>query len=150
MEIIDGLRDYWRENIQKNLKKISATIGDIIITTFTVILFAWKSNLDAISALFITIMALRPYITLYVNLITKGEASDAEKELITTQAQLNALKSQAANITAQQELKQQLSYERELAEFRVQLAAAKGEVPEAVKYNKDWVDTNEELEDLES
>jgi len=47
------------------------------------------------------------------------------------------------------ELKKQMNYERQVAEYRTQLAAVKGKVPDVVCRVKDWDDANKIIEVIE-
>lgn len=118
-----SIKDYWQNNIKVNMKKISAILGDVIITVITVMLFAAKSELDAIATMMMIIMAVKPFIVMYVNLVFKGETEDVTK--------LNM------------QLTQKLAYTQELAEYQIKVAAMEGKIPEAVIANKVWNDTND-------
>ena len=113
------------ENIRKNLKKIVALVGDIILCTFAIILYAVRAELDLISGLIMILFAFKPYVTTYINLVFKGEAEAA--------------------IMENDVLRKEVAYQREIAEWRIQMAALRGEVPPAVMSNEDWNKANEAL-----
>ena len=120
------LKQYWEANVKKNIKKISALMGDIIITIFSVLLIGIRTELDWIIILLWVVYAVKPFLTMYVNLVFKGDVSELNQHNI--------------------QLNQQLLYERDIAEYRCILAAAKGEVPAAIMANRNWVEANSNLE----
>lgn len=124
---LEMLREYWQDNIKSNIQKISAVLGDIIMGMIIVALYAIKSGIDLSTMLMMMALTIRPYIFQSINLVFKGEKVDLEHDNL--------------------KLRENLIHERELAEYKITLAAAKGQVPEAVKANKDWIDTNKELEE---
>lgn len=149
--------DYWKHNIKKNYKKISATIGDIALTTFTILLFSGKSGLGLTSTLFILVMALKPFITLYINIITKGETDDKDKELIKQDKEKAILQRENQWLKAEQRLirenkllKRQCEFERDYSELKAQLAARDGKVPEGLKAATTWDEANKKINELES
>jgi len=121
-----GFKKVLEENIGKNLKKMVALIGDVIIAVMMVAIFAMKNYLDLPTTMIMILLVIAPYIRHYVELIFKGEVSELQQ---------NNLR-----------ISEQLSYEREISEYRCELAAAKGEVPKAIVANKTWYDANTALE----
>ena len=123
------LREYWQENIKTNIKKISAVLGDIIMGVIIVALYAAKSGIEITTMLMMMALSIRPYLFQSINLVFKGEKVDL--------AQSNM------------QLREKLSHLREISEYKIGLAAAKGGIPDAIKANKTWNDTNEALKDEE-
>jgi len=85
--------------------------------------------MDIISSLMMVTFAIKPFVIMYLNIVFKGESDLKEKENM--------------------QLKQQLAYSRETAEYRVVLAAREGRVENGLVATKDWNDTNEKIGDLE-
>jgi len=121
------LTKYWQENIRKNLRKISVIIGDIIITIFTIMLFTVKADLDIFTFGIMILFAIKPYFNTYISLVFKGEAD------------MQALENT--------QLKQTIVYDREIAEYRVILAAKNGKVDNSVIATKEWNNANEALKE---
>jgi hypothetical protein len=120
-----SLYDYWQENIQNNLKIISALIFLILSKVLAIVFLGMRLGLDWLLILIILEIALEPFIIIWMRIIFTGEVSASKIE---------------ADI-----LKAQLEYEREIAEYRIQIASKTGEVVRAVKSNKDWNDANKGL-----
>jgi len=123
-----SLRKYWQNNVKKNMKKISANIGDIVITLVTIGMVTLKGGIDFMTMIIMMLFAVKPFLFTYLNLVFKGETDDL--------------------ITINSQLVQQLKYDREISEYKIQLAAIKGSQEKAVKANMDWNDANDPLEDL--
>ena len=112
-------------NINSNSKKIAAIIGDIILTIFTVLLIAFKSDLDITTTIILLAVAVRPFITTSLNIIFKGEAN--------------------AILNQNEILKGQIETQQEIHEYRCRLAASLGEVPVAIASTKAWLTLNDKL-----
>lgn len=110
------------------MKKISANIGDIVITLVTIGMVTLKGGIDFMTMIIMMLFAVKPFLFTYLNLVFKGETDDL--------------------ITINSQLVQQLKYDREISEYKIQLAAIKGSQEKAVKANMDWNDANDPLEDL--
>ena len=121
------------DNIKKNIKKIVALFGDIILTAVTIMLYAVRAELDIFTAVIMILFAFKPYLTTYINLVFKGES---EAVLLDN------------NI-----LRQELGFQRELSEWKVQMAAIKGTAEDGVRATSEWNEANsgiKEIEDLEA
>ena len=73
------------------------------------------------------LFAVKPYFNTYINLVFKGEAD--------------------MQILENLQLKQQLEYEREVAEYKIQIASKTGSAENGIIANKDWNDANEALQE---
>ena len=117
------------ENIGKNIKKIVALVGDVLVAVLMVGIFAVKAKMDIWTGVIMILLVLAPYLRHYVELVFKGEVS---------QLTLDRTK-----------LIEQLVYEREISEYRVLIAAKDGKVPDVIVSNKDWYTSNRTIESLE-
>ncbi len=87
------------------------------------------------------VINIKTFTTILVSLVFKGELQEVTTKL-TTQNQ---------DLVNQLEKEKSMSgYIRELSEYRVQLAARDGKVPDAIIHNKDWNDANEDLKTPEN
>ncbi|MGV9206348.1 MAG: hypothetical protein ACOC44_20265 [Promethearchaeia archaeon] len=116
------LHKYWENNIKSNYKKISSIIGDMLVGVLGILFVGIKIGFDATTIIIMIIFVVKPYIFNTINIVFKGEKADLEAEL----ARQN----------------KQLEYAQEISEYRCQLAARDGNIPEAIKANKDWNDAN--------
>ena len=114
------LTNYWKSNVQNNIKKISATFGSMIVTIFGLVLYGGKAGLDIITILMTLVFALQPFFNIWINIIFKGEAEIQEREILL--------------------LTQQLDYARELSEYQLKVVA--------LKANISWNKANELLNDV--
>lgn len=137
----ESLINYWEENIRNNLKVISALIFIIIGKMLGIIFLGIRLGLDWILILIILETTLEPFIIIWLRVIFTGEISmsEVEREIITAQAKFE-----------KDNLNDKLKYEREIAEYRIQLAGIKGNVQEAVIANKDFNDTNQKIQYTDS
>lgn len=126
--IWDRLVNIWKENIRKNLAKISATIGQMIISILAIIMIIVREGYDMITALIIIAVALQPFFNWWINLIFKGESELKDNEI----ALLN----------------QKLGYQQEISQYQIQLAAKNGKVPEIITHVYDWNEINRKLDEL--
>jgi hypothetical protein len=124
----DKLVDLWRENIRKNLAKISATIGQMIISLFALIMLIMKEGYDIVTGLILLAISMQPFFNWWINLIFKGESE---------------LKDHEINM-----LSQKLEYAQVLNEYRVLLAAKDGKIPDTVIAVHDWNELNRKIEEL--
>ena len=115
------LVEYWQANIATNYKKISAIFGSMLITFMGLFFFGIRTELDAFSILITIIFAANPFIQILVNIIFKGESDLKDKEIV--------------------ELKNTLTHEREIAEYKLQLLG--------LQANADWVKYNDLLAEIE-
>ena len=130
MSFWDKLTDYWKENITQNIKKISAIMGNMVINMLAIIIFVIKEGYVWSEALLIIVLAMQPFFYLYVSIVFKGESELKDHEIM--------------------QLTQKLYYERELAEYRTQIAAKDGKVPGVVVSVADWNEVNRKLEELQN
>jgi len=123
------LPSYWKENIRKNLKKISATLGQMIISGMAIIIVILKEHYDWGTAIILIAVSFQPFFNWWMNLIFKGES-----ELLEQQIKL---------------LTQQLVYERDVSEWKVRLAAIKLNGESAIRAASEWNECNERIGELE-
>ena len=117
---LEKLGDYIRGNIRNNIKKISATFGQVAITVVGLSLYGIKAGLDWTTILMTLVFAMQPFFNIWVNIIFKGEAEVQEREIIM--------------------LSRELEFARELSEYKIQAVAFK-----AVK---NWNDANDLIEEV--
>ena len=122
---VKNLLEYWKQNLQENLKIISAIIFLIISKVLAIVFLGIRLGLDWLLILIMIEICLEPFIIIWLRIIFTGEVS-------ATQTEKNLLQ-------------QQLYYQQEISEYRIQLAAIKGEVPASVMANKLWTEANKEL-----
>ena len=116
----ERLTNYWKSNVQNNIKKISATFGSMIVTVFGLLLYGTKAGLDIVTILMTLVFAMQPFFNIWINIIFKGEAEIQEREILL--------------------LTQQLDYARELSEYQLKVVA--------LKANISWNKANELLNDV--
>lgn len=117
----EKMGSYWRDNVTKNLKKISATFASMITTLFGLVLYGIKSDLDIVTILITIVFAMQPFFNIWINIIFRGETDLLEKDV----AFLN----------------QQLIFQRDLSEYQLKVVA--------LKASADWDKANSILKDLE-
>jgi hypothetical protein len=117
----EKMGSYWRDNVTKNLKKISATFASMITTLFGLILYGIKSDLDVVTILITIVFAMQPFFNIWINIIFRGETDLLEKDI----AFLN----------------QQLIFQRDLSEYQLKVVA--------LKASSDWDKANSILKELE-
>lgn len=123
------LIDFWKANIQKNLKLISALISLIISKIIGVVFLGIRLGLDPLLILIMLLFVLEPFIYIWLRIIFTGEISATQTEL--------------------ELIKNQLKQEQTIAEYRVMLAARTGEIIEALKATDDWNKTNTAIKEVE-
>ena len=111
---------YWRDNVIKNIKKISATFASMITTLFGLILFGVKSELDWVTILITIVFAMQPFFNIWINIIFRGESEVLEREVIF--------------------LNKELKFQRDLSEYQLKIVA--------LKASADWDKANELLKDI--
>lgn len=111
---------YWRDNVIKNIKKISATFASMITTLFGLILFGVKSELDWVTILITIVFAMQPFFNIWINIIFRGESEILEREVIF--------------------LNKELKFQRDLSEYQLKIVA--------LKASADWDKANELLKDI--
>ena len=124
------IADYLRDNISRNIKKLMATVGSMITTFLATIVYVTKEGYGWRDAIIILLLALQPFFYVYINIIFRGESELNQQQLLL--------------------LQRELDFMREIAEYRVLLAAKEGKVPAAILSNYDWNDINKRLEELEA
>ena len=73
--------------------------------------------------------------------------ADKNMELALQEQQIKHLKELTVAYKSNDELKKDIAYQREIAEYRVQSEVLKGRIEKSIEANKDWNDTNEALKD---
>ena len=116
----DKMGLYWRDNVIKNIKKISATFASMITTLFGLILFGVKSELDWVTILITIVFAMQPFFNIWINIIFRGESEVLEREVIF--------------------LNKELKFQRDLSEYQLKIVA--------LKASADWDKANELLKDI--
>ena len=116
----DKMGSYWKDNVVKNIKKISATFASMITTLFGLILFGIKSDLDLVTILITIVFAMQPFFNIWINIIFRGESEVLEREVIF--------------------LNKELKFQRDLSEYQLKIVA--------LKASADWDKANELLKDL--
>ncbi len=139
-ETAEKLVNYWKSNIQENIKTVSAIIFLILTKVFAIIAFGIKLELDLVTILIILYFALDAYIVIWMRVIFTGEVSATKIERDIIQQQIVYDKDNHIN---------ELAYEREISEYKIILAAAKGEVPGAIISNANWNTLNERITKME-
>jgi len=119
-----------KNNVKKNAKKLAGILGDIVSSVFVVSLFAVQGQVTLVTGLAMILFAVKPFVYTYITLVFKNESENLIIE--------NDL------------LKQQLAYVREIAEYRVQIAAKNGRIPETILENETWNEANAKLKELEA
>lgn len=117
---LEKLADYIRSNLRNNVKKISATFGQVLITVVGLILYGLKADLDWGVILMTMVFAMQPFFNIWMNIIFRGEAEVQEREIIM--------------------LSRELEFARELNEYKLQAVAFK-----AVK---NWNDANDLINEV--
>ena len=119
---LEKLADYIRGNVRNNIKKISATFGQVFITVVGLMLYGFKAGLDWTTILMTLVFAMQPFFNIWMNIIFRGEAEVQEREIIM--------------------LSRELEFARELSEYKLQAVAFK-----AVK---NWNDANDLINEVEN
>lgn len=130
MSAWDKLVDYWQENIRQNIKKISASMGQMIISLIALILLVVKEGYDPITALILIAIAMQPFFNWWINLIFKGESDLKDQEIL--------------------QLKTRLEYQQEISGYQIQLAAKDGSIPGVIVNVHDWNEINRKIEELQN
>ena len=102
---MERLGDYIRANLRNNVKKISATFGQVFITIAGLLLYGFKTGLDWTTILITLVFAMQPFFNIWMNIIFRGEAEIQEREIIM--------------------LSRELEFARELSEYKIQAVAFK-------------------------
>ena len=117
---LERLGDYIRSNLRNNVKKISASFGQVFITVCGLLLYGFKTGLDWATILMTLVFAMQPFFNIWMNIIFKGEAEVQEREIIM--------------------LSRELEFARELNEYKIQAVAFK-----AVK---NWNEANDLISEV--
>lgn len=117
---LEKLGDYIRINIRSNIKKISATFGQVLITIVGLMLYGFKAGLDWTTILMTLVFAMQPFFNIWMNIIFRGESEVQEREIVM--------------------LTRELEFARELSEYKLQAVAFK-----AVK---NWNDANDLINEV--
>ncbi len=100
-------------------------MADILITIGAIMLFSVKAELDLLTTFVMLAFAIKPFTTLYLNIVFKGETN--------------------AIVNENDQIKQQMVYERVIAEHRCTIAARDGKVPDAIIANYEWNVVNNQI-----
>ena len=117
---MEKLADYIRSNLRNNVKKISASFGQVFITVIGLTLYGYKTGLDWTTILMTLVFAMQPFFNIWMNIIFKGEAEVQERDIIM--------------------LTRELEFARELSEYKIQAVAFK-----AVK---NWNEANDLINEV--
>ena len=118
---MEKLADYISSNLRNNVKKISASFGQVFITVIGLTLYGYKTGLDWTTILMTLVFAMQPFFNIWMNIIFKGEAEVQERDIIM--------------------LTRELEFARELSEYKIQAVAFK-----AVK---NWNEANDLINEVE-
>ena len=118
---MEKLADYIRSNLRNNVKKISASFGQVFITVVGLTLYGVKAGLDLTTILMTLIFAMQPFFNIWMNIIFRGEAEVQEREIIM--------------------LSRELEFARELSEYKIQAIAFKSV--------KNWNEANDLINEVE-
>lgn len=125
MSAMDKIVEYLRDNVSKNIKELMATVGSMLLTLLTTMIFIMRSGFDAYVGLIIILIELQPFCYIYMKIIFSGQSNLKDQEILL--------------------LKQQLADIQELSEYKIKLAARDA----LIIANKEWTDINEVLEKIE-
>lgn len=154
----------FRGRIQEN---ISNNIRNILLACYFMFYIIWNNIVlliggDIIFGVFLNLIlnGINIPVLMIVSLVLTGKYKAAEteknidlslaekdKELALKEQQIEHLQELSVAYKTNDELKKDLEYQREIAEYRVTVAAIKGDTEDGVIANKDWVDTNEALKE---
>ena len=129
---MSSLVKFWRGNIKENGKLISAFLTEIIITGMLLAVYGIKDGQDVGDILFTIWIATNTALFIIMRLIGKGEVADVEDKLKEAEEE-------------SRRLRQEAHYNQVIAGYAIQLAALKGQVPESIIHNENWIDANEIL-----
>ncbi len=129
---MSSLVRFWRGNIKEHGKLISAFLTEIIITGMLLAIYGIKDGQDIGDILFTIWIATNTALFIIVRLIGKGEVADVEDKLKKAEQE-------------SRRLSQEAHYNQTIAGYAIQLAALKGQVPESIIHNENWIDANEIL-----
>ena len=125
MSVMDKIVEYLKNNVNKNVKELMATVGSMILTLFTTLIFIMRSGFDPYMGVIIILIELQPFCYIYMKIIFSGQSNLKDQQILL--------------------LKQQLADIQELSEYKIKLAARDA----LILANKDWSDINEVLEKVE-
>jgi hypothetical protein len=94
------------------------------------------------------LMAVKPYVIMIVNICSKGEIKRLEIEFQTSQEREKHLRERIHWEQEKNSMLSKIAYEREIAEWRVQVAAMTGEVVESASYTTEWNIKNKQIEQM--
>lgn len=134
---MSNLIELWWTNIKQNRKLISAFLTEIIITAMLLIVYGVKDGQGIGDILFTVWVATNTALFIILRLIGKGEVAGVEDKLRKVEEENNALKQKA-------------TYDQVIAGYAIQLAALKGQIPESIIHNENWIDANEILKKTSS
>ncbi len=129
---MSSLVEFWRGNIKEHGKLISAFLTEIIITGMLLAVYGIKDGQELMDILFTIWVATNTALFIIIRLIGKGEVASVEDKLAKAEEENRRLQEKA-------------HYDQVIAGYAIQLAALKGQVPESIIHNENWIDANELL-----
>lgn len=140
-----SLPGIWKYNVKSNYRFISAILGDIlismIIVLFYVLNFGWNPSLFT----FCTLMAVKPYLIMIVSVVSKGEVKRLQIEYNLSQEREKHLREKLVWEQEKNSMISKLNYEREIAEWRVQVAGLTGKPVDSIKATYKWNEANDQI-----
>jgi len=137
-----------KSNISVNSKTILSIFGDIAILLMMIIIYAVNGAMSLADMGFIMLMGLKPYLVMLVNITTKGEVKDLAATNQLLEQREKFLEERVRHGMEKEDHMRQIIHERDIAEWRIQLAAAEGRVRATIKGNADWIMANNQLDDI--
>ena len=132
--------DFWEQNINENMKTISTIIFLILTKIMAIVIFGLKLGLDPLTIAIVIYFAVDAYIVIWMRVIFTGEVSASKIENDILQQKL---------ILDEDRNREQIAYMREISEYRVTLAALKGEIPASIMATADWNILNDRMVEIE-
>lgn len=166
-------KDTLLENTRKNIVLILIGVYLIVITLWNTTTLLFVGDIDIRLYLILLVDGFNTPIFIITSLILTGKwkttifDKEAQIKIVNLEKTLALADQEIENLKLIQQLEhvigdlneelhqqkedflEKLGYEREIAEYRCQLAARDGEVPEAIERNKDWNDSNKMMGILE-
>ncbi|MCP4651644.1 MAG: hypothetical protein GY853_16405 [PVC group bacterium] len=142
------LKEEVESNISTNSKTILSIFGDIATLFIMVLIYAINGGMGLADMGFILLMGIKPYLVMLVNITTKGEVKDLETTNKLLDQKNNFLKERILFENEKRNHLKQIIHERDIAEWRIQLAAAEGRVRSTISGAADWDIANAQLDEV--
>lgn len=139
------LPQVWKSNIRSNYKLISAIMGDILISMIIVMFYMMNFGWNISLFLFTTLMAIKPYLIMIVSIFSKGEVKSLQIEYNLSQEREKHLREKLIWEQEKNTMLTKAQYEREIAEWRVQVAALTSKPIESIKQTAKWNEKNDQI-----